>query len=220
MFCPDSSHLIQDWLTGNKWLCVSNQSKGRFVCRGRFCSLDVQPSPVAVVSTWLGTPFCWCLSWRPWLPTCWTTVKYFLVDGIVSAWGLSVTWIAIAHCPSHDGHRGRCQGARNCSHGIKRAWPPWACLSMHPQTFLGRVRQDYDFWWSIVQPLLLQSGRHGRPCPGRWSCASRCFQETLIPCLLETGNALRSQATTAWVAGGMTSIRLRETIWVRAGRWS
>ena len=85
------------------------------------------------------------------------------------------------------------------------ALPPWACHSMHRQAFLGRVRQDYDFWWSIVQPLLLQSKTHGRPCPGRWSCASCCFQETSIPCPLETGNALRSQAWTAWVAGGRWS---------------
>ena len=27
-----------------------------------FLSLDTQPSPVAIVSTWLGTPFYWCLS--------------------------------------------------------------------------------------------------------------------------------------------------------------
>ena len=187
---------------------------------GRFSSLDEQPSQVAVVSTWLGTPFYWCLSWRPWpwLPTCWTTGMYFLVFGIVAAYCLSLAWIAIAHRPSHDGHWGRCQGARNCSHGIGCALPTWACLSMPRQGFLRRVRQDYDFWWSIVQPLRLQSRRHGRPCPGRWSCASCCFQETFKPCLLETGSAIRSQAWTAWVAGGMTSIRLHDTISVRAGR--
>ncbi len=86
---------------------------------------------------------------------------------------------------------------------------------MHRQAFVGRVRQDYDFWWGI---LLLQSSRHGRPCPGRWSCASCCFQAPPTQCLLQTGNALRSQAWTAWVAGGMTSIRLRETISVRLGQ--
>ena len=107
-----------------------------FCAYGRFSALDIQPSPVAVVSTSLRTPFHWCLSWRPWLPTCWTTGKIFLMDGRASAWGLSVAWIAIAHRPSHDGHCGRCQGARNCSRGIEWALPTWACLSMHRQAFL------------------------------------------------------------------------------------
>ena len=196
-------------------LCLQTNPKPILCAHGRFCSLVTQPSPVAVVSTWVGTPLYWCLSWRPW-----TTGKHFLVDGIFSVWRISVAWIAIAHHPSHHGHWGRCKGAKNCSQGIECALPASACLSMPRQAFLGRVHQDYDSWWSIVQPLLLQSNRHGRPCPGRWSCSSCCFQEIFNPCFLETGNAIRSQAWTAWVAGGMTNILLCETISVRARRWS
>ena len=188
--------------TGNKWLCVSNQSKTNFVCPWQvfFSGYAAFTGGSSINLPWY--TFFWCLSWRPWLPTCWTAAKYFLVDGIVSAYGLSVAWIAIAHRPSPFGHWGRRQGARCCSHGIECALQVWACRSMHRQTFLGRIGQDYEFWWSIVQPLLLQSNRHGGHCPGRWSCASCCLQETFIPCLLETGHALRSQAWTAWVAGG------------------
>ena len=161
-----------------------------------------------------------CLEVLDYIPTCWTTGKCSLLDGIASAWALSVAWIAIAHRPSRDRRCGRSQEENNCSHGNDWDLQTWACLSMHRQAFLGRVRQDYDFWWSITQPLLPQSNKHGRHCPGRWSCLSCCFQETFTSCLVEPGNALRSQAWAAWVAGGMTRIRLRETISVRARRWS
>ena len=36
-----------------------------------------------------------------------------------------MAWIAIAHHPSHHGHRGRCKGEKKCSHGIECALPDY-----------------------------------------------------------------------------------------------
>ena len=87
-----------------------------------------------------------------------------------------------------------------------RYWKGLASLCLSVDALTGISWQSSSGLWLLMKhcsALLRQSIRHGRPSPGRWSCASCCFQETFGPCLHQTGNALRSQAWTAWVAGGM-----------------
>ena len=95
---------------------------------------------------------------------------------------------------------------------------------------LVRPRESTGISWQSSSGLWLLIKHCSAPAATEqqtWQTLSRqmilcvlLYQEAFTPCLLQTRNAPRSQAWTAWIAGGMISIRLRKTISVRARRWS